>query len=70
MWTLMSNRRKVMGKGTHSTVFEEHWRGIPVAVKRVPNHFSSNEREERALLKLNHPNVIKLLHIDSDKHFK
>jgi serine/threonine protein kinase len=67
----MSNRRKVLGTGGYGTVFEGQWRGIPVAVKRVPNN-STKEREERALLKLNHPNVIKLLglHIDSDKHFK
>ncbi len=77
MSTLMFDRRKLMGTGgygRYGTVFEGQWGGIPVAVKRVPNN-STKEREERALLKFDHPNVIKLLgllrlSLDSDKHFK
>jgi serine/threonine protein kinase len=71
-WTL--DRSKLLGKGAYGTVFEGQWRGIPVAVKRVPNN-SKKEREARqeesTLLKLsNHLNVAKLFHIDSDEHSK
>jgi hypothetical protein len=67
----MFDRRKLMGTGgygRYGTVFEGQWRGIPVAVKRVEN--SAKKRNESTLLNLNHPNVIKLFHIDSDEVFK
>jgi hypothetical protein len=37
--------------------------------KRQLSNFT-NEREETALLKLNHPNVIELFHADGDQDFK
>jgi serine/threonine protein kinase len=66
--TLTFDRSKLLGTGAYGTVFEGQWRGIPVAVKRVMKN-STNERK-KTLLKLNHRNVIKLFHIDSDQDFK
>jgi hypothetical protein len=64
------DRTKILAHGGgYGTVFEGQWRGIPVAVKRVPNNLTK-ERKKSTLLKLNHRNVIKLFHIDSDEHFK
>jgi serine/threonine protein kinase len=62
---------KLIGKGGFGTVFEGVWCGKPVAIKRIPlSDITSNEREEKALKKLDHPNVIKLLHIESDPMFR
>jgi hypothetical protein len=69
MSTLMFDRSKVLGEGAYGIVFEGRWRGIQVAVKRVPNN-SAKKRNDSTLLDLNHPNVIKLFHIDSDEDFK
>ena len=66
---LDSNR--ILGQGSYGTVFEGVWRGKLVAIKRIHLiHISSNEREEEALQKLDHPNVIKLLHVESDSTFR
>jgi serine/threonine protein kinase len=65
------DREKILGEGGYAIVFEHKWNGKPVAVKRITtNEVTSNEREEDALKKLNHQNVIKLFHVESDKHFR
>jgi hypothetical protein len=69
LWTRKFIHNKILRERGFSNVFEGQWRGIPVAVKRVPNNLT-NERKKSTLLKLNHRNVIKLFHIDSDEHFK
>ena len=58
-------------EGRYGTVSEGVWRGKLVAIKRIQlTHIASNEREEEALQKLDHPNVIKLLHVASDSTFR
>jgi serine/threonine protein kinase len=62
---------KILGEGGYGTVYEGVWRKKPVAIKRI--HLSdkvSNKREEEALKKLDHPNVIKLLYVGSDSDFR
>ena len=62
---------KLIGKGGFGIVFEGVWCGKPVTIKRIQlSDLASNEREEKALKKLDHPNVIKLLHIESDPMFR
>jgi serine/threonine protein kinase len=64
-------QNKILGEGRYGIVFEDVWRDKPVAIKRIQQlHISSNQREEEALKKLDHPNVIKLLHIDSHADFR
>ncbi len=47
------------------------WRGVKVAVKRIPlEKAGSNEQEEKALEMLDHTNVIKLFHVEEDQDFK
>jgi len=48
-------------------VFEGVWCGKPVAIKRIQlSSISSKDYEwEEVLLKLDHPNVIKLLHVEN-----
>ena len=73
---IMSNvkefdNEKKLGEGGFGVVFQDVWRGIPVAVKRIKlNDIESNGREEDALDKLDHPNVVKLFHIESDSKHK
>ncbi|XP_046439564.1 serine/threonine-protein kinase GE16371-like isoform X2 [Daphnia pulex] len=62
---------KILGVGGYGKVFHGIWNNTPVAVKRIPlSKIESNQREEEALQMLNHPNVIKLFHTESDDLFK
>lgn len=62
---------KILGKGNFGTVFEGVWKGIQVAIKRVSlDRTTSSEREENALTKFDHANVIKLFHVEEDQDFK
>jgi serine/threonine protein kinase len=61
----------VLGVGGYGNVFKGIWNNKQVAVKRIPlSKVESNQREEKALQMLNHPNVIKLLHVESDDLFR
>lgn len=62
---------KKLGEGGFGVVFQDVWRGIPVAVKRIKlDDIESNGREEDALDKLDHPNVVKLFHVERDSKHK
>ena len=62
---------KILGKGAFGTVYEGVWCAKLVAIKRIQlSDLASNEREEEALQKLDHPNVIKLLHVENDPMFR
>ena len=65
-------KNKKLGEGRYGIVFEGVWCDKPVAIKRIQLlHISSNQREEEeALQKLDHPNVIKLLHVACDSKFR
>ena len=60
---------KVLGSGRFAFVYHGSYRGDHVAVKRV-EIARSEEREENAMLKLKHPNVIRLLHKKQIGEFK
>jgi hypothetical protein len=65
------DRKKILGVGGFATVFEGAWRGVKVAVKRIPlEKAAGNEQEEKALKMLDHTNVIKLFHVEEDQDFK
>ncbi len=62
---------KVLGKGGFSYVFEGSYHKEIVAIKRVLlENVESTKHEEEAMKKLDHPNVIKLLHTQDDSHFR
>ncbi len=59
--------KKELGSGGYGTVYQGEWNNNQVAVKQIPlSKVESNKREEEALQMLNHPNVIKLFHTESD----
>jgi serine/threonine protein kinase len=68
---LTFDRQNVLGVGGFGTVYEGVWGETKVAVKRILiKDAASNEQEEKALKLLDHPNVIKLFHMEEDQDFK
>lgn len=63
------DRNKRIGEGAFGTVFEGVWFNTKVAIKRVGLHLD-NLVEEFSLMRFNHPNVVKLLHVESDSEFR
>lgn len=61
-----------LGSGGFGTVFKGMLNDKPVAVKRTIMYKDQTceDREEKALKILSHPNVVKLLHTEYDAHFK
>jgi hypothetical protein len=70
------SKNKILGQGGNGTVFEGVWCGKPAAIKRIElinisgEDENKNQREEEALQRLDHPNVIKLLHVERDSTFR
>ncbi|KAI9550630.1 hypothetical protein GHT06_000621 [Daphnia sinensis] len=62
------DRDSLLGQGGFGTVFKGKFGGREVAVKRVELRHV-NKREEEAMLKLEHPNIVKLLHCEKDNDF-
>jgi serine/threonine protein kinase len=68
---LTFDRQNVLGVGGFGTVYQGVWGETKVAVKRIViKDAASNEQEEKALKLLDHPNVIKLFHMEEDQDFK
>ena len=66
-----TDNKEILGQGAYGIVYEDIWKERKVAVKRIQLfHTTSNEREEETLKTLEHPNVIKLFHVEKDKDFK
>jgi serine/threonine protein kinase len=63
------NRNEPLGEGGYGTVFRGKFDGRQVAVKRV-NLEKASDNEEIILQQLDHPNIIKLFHSESDDNFK
>ncbi|XP_045036508.1 serine/threonine-protein kinase/endoribonuclease ire-1 [Daphnia magna] len=63
-----SKPRVQLGTGGFGSVFKGKYKGRPVAVKRVLVQ-NCNRNEEEAMKQLNHPNIVKLFHCESDKDF-
>ncbi|XP_057372285.1 serine/threonine-protein kinase/endoribonuclease ire-1-like [Daphnia carinata] len=74
---------KFLGKGAYGIVYEGTWNGKKVAIKRIDKiEFSDSnssaadptnaqrQREEDNMKNLDHSNVLTLLHVEIDKHFK
>jgi serine/threonine protein kinase len=65
------DRQKVLGKGAYGIVYEGTWKGRKVAVKRIQiENVKNNKGGEEALQYLDHPNVVKLYHVESDIDFR
>ncbi len=62
---------KVLGSGTYGNVYEGTFDGNPVAVKEFKrSHYAIKKEQEREMeehLRLDHENVLKLLHVDDSR---
>ena len=70
---LQYDRKQILGKGTYATVFKGSWNGEDVAVKRIEIPKLNEKfkyREEVAMRKMNHRNVLKLKEVQEDEDFK
>ncbi|XP_045031952.1 uncharacterized protein LOC116935328 isoform X2 [Daphnia magna] len=63
------DRKFPLGEGGFGQVLKGKFGGCEVAVKRVELH-RVKKREEDAMLKLEHPNLVKLLHCESDDDYR
>ncbi len=62
------DRSNILGRGGFAVVFRGTFDGKPVAVKRLQEDTVAIDvqREETALRRLDHPNVIRLIHVEND----
>ena len=63
-------RNELLGEGGFAKVFDGRWNEKKVAVKRVQLLDVGSTQEEEALQRLNHPNVIKLFHVENNDDFR
>jgi hypothetical protein len=63
------NRAVSLGEGGSGSVFSGTFQGRKVAVKRVLLNMA-NGNEEEALKQLDHPNIVKLFHVECTDDFK
>ena len=66
------NRKIILGKrGTNKTVYKGVWNEKTVAIKRMLLFDTIyDQRMVNALKKLDHPNIVKLFHDQSDENFR
>ena len=63
------NKEVLIGKGGFGSVFPGTFQGRKVAVKRV-ELINATDNEEEALKQLDHPNIVKLFHVECTDDFK
>jgi serine/threonine protein kinase len=63
------NNEVQLGQGGFGSVFQGTYQNRQVAVKIVPLK-DANGKEEEALQQLNHPNIVKLFHVERHNKFK
>ena len=64
-------KRRKRDNPSHFEEGAHNSKSIPVAVKRIQlAHIKSRDGEEEALRQLDHPNIMKLFHVESDEHFR
>ncbi|XP_046638821.1 cell division protein kinase 2 homolog [Daphnia pulicaria] len=67
--SLIFNPHNKLGEGGYGIVCKGSWDGKTVAIKRIQLHQCCNQ-EEDAMKKLDHPNVVKFFHAESDDNFR
>jgi serine/threonine protein kinase len=58
-----------LGEGRYGIVYKGDWDGKTVAIKRIKLD-QCCKQEEEAMKKLEHPNVVKFFHAESDENFR
>ena len=67
------DRRDILGDGGFGVVFKGNFDGVDVAIKRIElarlRSTTFTDREIKYQREMNHPNVVKLLHVEEDENF-
>jgi serine/threonine protein kinase len=63
------NSQVLLGRGGFGSVFPGTFQGREVAIKRV-ELINATDNEEEALKQLDHPNIVKLFHVECTDDFK
>ncbi len=63
------NSQVRLGRGGFGSVFPGTFQGRKVAIKRV-ELINATDNEEEALKQLDHPNIVKLFHVECNEDFK
>ena len=67
----ITNKNDQLGRGAYSIVFAGTYKGKNVAVKRILLPVAVDDNEVKVMQQiLDHPNVVKLLHVENDEDFR
>ena len=66
----ITNRHTPLGRGGFSHVFAGTYKGKDVAVKRILLLNAGDDNEVKVMQQLDHPNIVKLLHVENNDDFR
>ena len=67
----ITNPNTPLGSGGYSYVFAGTYKDQNVAVKRIQLLDATDDKEVKVMQQiLDHPNVVKLLHVENDENFR
>jgi serine/threonine-protein kinase/endoribonuclease IRE1 len=66
----ITNKKKPLGSGGYSHVFAGTYKGKDVAVKRIQLLDAADDNEVKVMQQLDHPNIVKLLHVEKNDDFR
>jgi serine/threonine-protein kinase/endoribonuclease IRE1 len=66
----IKNKNTPLGSGGSSFVFAGTYKGKDVAVKRIQLLVAAEDNEVKVMQKLDHPNIVKLLHVEKNDDFR
>jgi serine/threonine protein kinase len=64
------NPNNPLGSGGYSFVFAGTYKGKVVAVKRIQLLNAGDDNEVKVMQQLDHPNIVKLLHVENNDDFR
>ena len=66
----ITNKNTPLGSGGYSHVFAGTYKDQVVAVKRIQLLDAADDNEVKVMQQLDHPNIVKLLHVEDDENFR
>jgi serine/threonine-protein kinase/endoribonuclease IRE1 len=66
----ITNKNTPLGSGGYSHVFAGTYKDQVVAVKRILLLNATDDNEVKVMQQLDHPNIVKLLHVEKNDDFR
>ena len=66
----ITNKNTPLGSGGYSHVFAGTYKDQVVAVKRILLLNATDDNEVKVMQQLDHPNIVKLLHVENNDDFR